>query len=465
MRLSGIVNLIKEYLPLGILVSVVLVLLFLFGWFILYRKILKGTKILNKKKLVLSLIFLGYLFIIAVAVFFNRYSGFKSMNLHLFASYRTAWNTFSTYEWRNIILNILLFVPMGVFLPLWSDKLKKLWKTVFIGFGMTLLIEFTQYFTGRGIFDVDDIFNNTLGTLIGYGLAMGVFTLLHAEKKKRWKAAGYGVPLLAAVMAFCAIFIVYQTQEFGNLSEASIDKINMDNVELTSNIIFSEKEEPQKVYYSKIASPSETLAFAEAFFKNLETEVDENKTDPYEDTVIYQSANKSLHLWVNYKGKIYSYTDFSSSESIEDSAPGEKKVRLALTRFGVDIPENAEYSFDGNGAHTFKVDMQNEDGKLLNGVLTCVYCTDGSIKRIENNIIAFTLVKECPVISQAEAYEKIKSGDFSCHSLQNKLDTIAINQVEFVYRMDSKGYFQPVYQFDGLLNGEASAIWIPALRR
>lgn len=37
-----------------------------------------------------------------------------------------------------------------------------------IGCACSVSIELTQYFTGRGLFEFDDIFHNTLGAVIGY---------------------------------------------------------------------------------------------------------------------------------------------------------------------------------------------------------------------------------------------------------------------------------------------------------
>ena len=38
------------------------------------------------------------------------------------------------------------------------------------GFGFALFIEVVQLITGRGVFETDDIINNTIGAMIGYGL-------------------------------------------------------------------------------------------------------------------------------------------------------------------------------------------------------------------------------------------------------------------------------------------------------
>ena len=67
----------------------------------------------------------------------------------------------------NIIGNIIMFMPMGFLLPLLFSNLDSLKKTVAVGFGTSLLIEFTQLFLLRAT-DIDDLILNTLGTMLGY---------------------------------------------------------------------------------------------------------------------------------------------------------------------------------------------------------------------------------------------------------------------------------------------------------
>lgn len=73
----------------------------------------------------------------------------------------------------NFFGNIVLFVPVGVLLPLVTEKRKWFW-TVGAGFCFSLFIEIIQLITARGCFDSDDIILNTLGTAIGYGLYRAV---------------------------------------------------------------------------------------------------------------------------------------------------------------------------------------------------------------------------------------------------------------------------------------------------
>ncbi len=68
---------------------------------------------------------------------------------------------------EDLLLNIILFLPLGFLLPYIWPKLNG-WKTVLIGFGCSILIETTQYVFHWGCLDVDDVFNNTLGACLGY---------------------------------------------------------------------------------------------------------------------------------------------------------------------------------------------------------------------------------------------------------------------------------------------------------
>ncbi|MDR1101240.1 MAG: VanZ family protein [Clostridiales bacterium] len=69
----------------------------------------------------------------------------------------------------NILANILIFVPFGLFLPLLWRNLRSLWKTLAIGTIMIITIETIQYFIGRTA-DIDDYILNILGVAAGYGL-------------------------------------------------------------------------------------------------------------------------------------------------------------------------------------------------------------------------------------------------------------------------------------------------------
>lgn len=73
-------------------------------------------------------------------------------------------------DFTNSFLNVLLFVPLGFFLPVFWKRFTPLWQTALFGLCTSLLIEVLQVFTYRAT-DVNDLMTNTLGTLIGWLIA------------------------------------------------------------------------------------------------------------------------------------------------------------------------------------------------------------------------------------------------------------------------------------------------------
>ena len=67
----------------------------------------------------------------------------------------------------EVFWNVVLFFPVGWILSTCLPR-KREWWSVVIGMLLSIGIEVTQLITRRGLFEFDDIFNNTLGTLIGW---------------------------------------------------------------------------------------------------------------------------------------------------------------------------------------------------------------------------------------------------------------------------------------------------------
>ena len=73
-------------------------------------------------------------------------------------------------DYRSSCLNVLMFVPLGIFLPLLWKPFRKLWRALLFGFGTSLMIELLQIFTYRST-DINDLMTNTFGTLVGWCIA------------------------------------------------------------------------------------------------------------------------------------------------------------------------------------------------------------------------------------------------------------------------------------------------------
>lgn len=78
--------------------------------------------------------------------------------------------------------NIMLFIPIGFFIPVVLRNKRKLYKTLAISFVITFGVECFQYFIGRSS-DIDDIITNLTGAIIGYSLFKIAYYLF---KEKNW---------------------------------------------------------------------------------------------------------------------------------------------------------------------------------------------------------------------------------------------------------------------------------------
>lgn len=77
------------------------------------------------------------------------------------------------------ILNVILFFPLGFFLPLLYKKYNRISSVGLTGFLFSLFIEIVQMF-GRGSTDINDLITNTLGACLGYV----IYKLLAKQNKK-----------------------------------------------------------------------------------------------------------------------------------------------------------------------------------------------------------------------------------------------------------------------------------------
>lgn len=131
-------------------------------------------KILSKKdhqkiiKILCIIAFIVYVVIILHITLLSRTPSVRRKMLTPFWEYRELiYGVDKLYWFGQIIGNIVMLMPLGVFLCLMYRRLNAIHIGI-IGFACSVSIELTQYFTGRGLWEFDDIFHNTLGAVIGY---------------------------------------------------------------------------------------------------------------------------------------------------------------------------------------------------------------------------------------------------------------------------------------------------------
>ena len=101
-------------------------------------------------------------------------------------------------DFKNTILNIILFVPLGIMLPFLWKKYNTLKATAVFGFMMSLSIELLQLFTYRAT-DINDLIANTLGTVFGYFLFRMISYLVPSVRnvaKRKTEVAAVIVPVI-----------------------------------------------------------------------------------------------------------------------------------------------------------------------------------------------------------------------------------------------------------------------------
>ena len=113
------------------------------------------------------ILFILYLLLLIYFLFFS-----ERYNLILFKEMKRFWIYREQLGMKAVLLNlagnVIGFLPFGFILPIICRKTRHFWLTGLLGFSVSLFAECLQLVWKVGSFDVDDLFLNTAGALIGY---------------------------------------------------------------------------------------------------------------------------------------------------------------------------------------------------------------------------------------------------------------------------------------------------------
>lgn len=155
---------------------------------IIYRlyNVVKNKRINIAREIILFIFFVYFLFLLLLTIFkggriefSNQFNSFMYREHGLLGiinvvPIKETINTFMHSETgmrnslRNLIGNILVFMPLGFFIPLLFEKFNNLKKVLKVGCLSSLAIELSQLFVGSNVCDIDDVIYNTLGALAGF---------------------------------------------------------------------------------------------------------------------------------------------------------------------------------------------------------------------------------------------------------------------------------------------------------
>lgn len=172
MNIAVLKDVIKAYFNFNYGVACVIgIIIFCSYLYMLRRKHKSQGQSISRKEVLCGLALSIYLAVLMGGILLNREMG---------EAYMIEWVPFWSYyqvftvqdsplAWQ-MIYNVLVFIPLGVLLPVNFAPVRKLHIVAASAAGLSLLIEVVQLVSKLGLFEFDDLLHNTLGAVIGYGI-------------------------------------------------------------------------------------------------------------------------------------------------------------------------------------------------------------------------------------------------------------------------------------------------------
>lgn len=108
----------------------------------------------------------------------------------------------------SMILNVVMFMPLGFLLPLLWKEYQSLVRTAIIGFCFSCGIEFCQLFNRR-VSDVDDLLMNTLGAILGWLIWIVFSRITHLKYGRRNQGFGEKEGAVYLALSLVGQFFLY----------------------------------------------------------------------------------------------------------------------------------------------------------------------------------------------------------------------------------------------------------------
>ena len=145
------------------------------------------------------LLALTWIIVFKMQFSFQGLPDFREINLIPFAG---SANVNNQIDFNEIIYNVLVFIPFGIYISMLKSNWSFLKKIAVIA-GVSLLFEVLQFIFAIGASDITDFIGNTLGGIIGVGVYI-VFCKLFSTKANKILnvLTSIGVIFLVALVLF-----------------------------------------------------------------------------------------------------------------------------------------------------------------------------------------------------------------------------------------------------------------------
>ena len=312
--------------------------------YVVYKKVLYGTKSFPMKKAAVLILLAAWFLLVLFLTTFNRGANYTGkINISLFSGYINAWNEWSLSEYQLIIFNVLMFSPLGFLLPFLGSKTKKLSVASLISFLVTLFIEALQLLTGQGIFELDDLFHNFVGSMFGYFVS--TFILNCIEKKRvnmKYLFRMLALPLFYGVFTLVAV-VVYQLQPYGNLPFIPAEKQDMSLITVKKNDSISFDAQEVSIFRNLcIGNYDYAKMISGKFAEFIDTEWNDYVRTDGSNKVFVNDEEK---LTYSLSAGLWSYTNGNTPISLSEEEVTTWREKIEAWLEAVDLlPEEAVFS-------------------------------------------------------------------------------------------------------------------------
>ena len=426
--------------PIGLLLG--------FLSYILHRN--AGKK--GKRCFVLSTIWWWYLALLVYTILLSRESQpNSSVNFIPFKDLIHAIYFYYLEEIELILINFLLFVPMGYLLSVGLMSYPFYPAIPLFCFTMSLLIEVLQYFFKVGAFDINDIILNSMGGAWGWSL----HKCFVWKKYRFFSLVAFAIPILVCFIIIGCIIL----QPYGKTAHDILPtrKISVKSVSFSSDFIACTNKFDAAIY--KLSeNNNQQQEIVENLFDALGSTISERIL--YDDCCVYYSKGRSFCVWYYYANGHFSLHNFKHNLSDYVDPSRLPDIYSFFASIGIDLPNGLELSSDNDSviikSNMLPFNKFTYDGSIL------FHITEEEIDTIEFQISELVYHSSAKTITIEGLQNRIAHGMFN-YTKADCIEQIVCKRIDVEYALDSKNFYRPYFMINVVADGYDTALYIDAL--